>query len=294
MILTLLGGKGSPGVTTTAVTMVLRWPRPVLLVEADPSGASIGYGYGQGADGGGRGLLGAQLAARHGNPARAIWTNVVAFGPDRWVLPGVDEPRQAATIDYPALIDALAGLGMDVIVDAGRIPGAVRIDGLLAASDRLLVVLRPTLAGVHTAQTTATAAASIIGGAPGAVGSVILGPGRPYPEADVRAAMRDIAPVAGIVAWDPAAAAVITDGTPASRRWAASPLLRSVTRLATALAGLEPEPLTRAAGSGEPDLATQTTAPAAAATDGAAAITLGGPDWAYVPAGPAAGQGGIR
>jgi MinD-like ATPase involved in chromosome partitioning or flagellar assembly len=293
VILTLLCGKGSPGATATAVAMALRWPRPVLLVDADPSGASIGYGYGQGADAGGRGLLGAQLAARRGDPVAAVWANVVVLGPYRWLLPGVDEPRQAATIDYPALADNLGRLGVDVIIDAGRAPGPCRIDGLLAGSDRVVVVLRPTLPGVHTAQTTAAAAASTIDGAPG-VGSVILGPGRPYPEADVRAAMRDIAPVAGIVAWDPAAAAVITDGTPAPRRWAASPLLRSVTRLATALAGLEPEPLTRAAGSGEPDLATQMTAPAAAATDGAAAVALGGADWAYVLAGPAAGQGGIR
>jgi hypothetical protein len=64
---------------------------------------------------------------------------------------------------------------------------------------------------------------------------VIVGPGRPYPEADVRAAMRDAAPATGCIAWDPAAAAVISDGFPAPRKWAISPLLRSAAALASAL-----------------------------------------------------------
>jgi hypothetical protein len=241
MMVTLLCGKGSPGTTTAAVAMALGWPRPVLLVEADPAGGSIGFGYGQGIDMQGRGLLGAHLAARHADPTAALWNNVVGLAQDRWLLPGVAEPRQTSTIDYPALAGTLAGLG-DVLVDAGRFPGPGRIDALPAGSDRVLVVMRSTLAGVYTAQTAATAAIAACGAAPAVVGSVIVGPGRPYPESDVRAAMRNLAPVTDCVAWDPAAAAVITDGSPASRKWTTSPLLRSAARLATALVtGAEPQ-----------------------------------------------------
>ena len=35
-IVCLTSASGSPGVTTTAVGMAFSWPRPVLLVEADP------------------------------------------------------------------------------------------------------------------------------------------------------------------------------------------------------------------------------------------------------------------
>jgi hypothetical protein len=242
MMVTLLCGKGSPGTTTAAVAMALGWPRPVLLVEADPAGGSIGFGYGQGIDMQDRGLLGAHLAARHGDPSAALWNNVVGLAQDRWLLPGVAEPRQTSTIDYPALAGTLAGLGVDVLVDAGRFPGPGRIDALPAGSDRVLVVMRSTLAGVHTAQTAATAAIAACGATSGVVGSVIVGTGRPYPETDVGAAMRDVAPVSWCIAWDPAAAAVITDGSPVSRRWTTCPLLRSAARLATALVtGAEPQ-----------------------------------------------------
>ena len=40
MLVTLVSAAGSPGVTSTALGLALRWPRPVVLVEADPSGGS--------------------------------------------------------------------------------------------------------------------------------------------------------------------------------------------------------------------------------------------------------------
>src|SRR5690349_21501210 len=39
-VIALTSASGSPGVTTTAVGLSLLWPRPVLLVEADPTGGS--------------------------------------------------------------------------------------------------------------------------------------------------------------------------------------------------------------------------------------------------------------
>src|SRR5687768_18323727 len=39
-IVCLTSASGSPGVTTTAVGIAFSWPRPALLVEADPSGGS--------------------------------------------------------------------------------------------------------------------------------------------------------------------------------------------------------------------------------------------------------------
>ena len=45
-MIVLASASGSPGVTTTALGLVLGWPRPALLVEADPTGGSaIAAGY---------------------------------------------------------------------------------------------------------------------------------------------------------------------------------------------------------------------------------------------------------
>ena len=40
MIVTLTSARGGTGVTTAAVGLAAVWPRPVLLVEADPCGYS--------------------------------------------------------------------------------------------------------------------------------------------------------------------------------------------------------------------------------------------------------------
>src|SRR5215213_8433495 len=49
-LVVLTSASGSPGVTTTALGLALSWPRPVLLVEADPTGASgLLAGYFRGA-----------------------------------------------------------------------------------------------------------------------------------------------------------------------------------------------------------------------------------------------------
>ena len=39
-VIALASASGSPGVTTTALGLAMLWPRPVLLVEADPTGGS--------------------------------------------------------------------------------------------------------------------------------------------------------------------------------------------------------------------------------------------------------------
>ncbi len=236
MIISVICGKGSPGASTAALGMTLCWPRPVLLVEADPAGGSLALGYAAGADVGGRSLTGVRVAARRSGMAPAIWANVVTLGENRWLLPGVDTTQQAATIDYPALASALAGLGVDVIIDAGRIPAPVRHDALWAAADVVIVATRSTLPSVHSAQIAAAVAREAIGATGPVLQSVIVGASRPYSERDIRAAMADISPVAGVLAWDPAAAGALADARPAPRAFASSPLMRSAARLAKSIA----------------------------------------------------------
>ena len=40
-VIVLVSASGSPGVTTAAVGLALSWPRPVLLVEADPTAGML-------------------------------------------------------------------------------------------------------------------------------------------------------------------------------------------------------------------------------------------------------------
>lgn len=244
MLTVLTSGKGAPGVTTAALGLALAWPAPVLLVEADPAGGTIRHGYGQGADLSGRGLLGWHVAARRIGAREAIWANAVRLQGECWLVPGVDIPAQAASIDYAALAATLTGIGVDVLVDAGRMPGPVGLGPLVAAADKIVVVLRSTLASVHGAQSAAHHIADLAGSTSvGAIRveadslvSVVVGAGRPYPLADVRAAMTHAAPLSGEVAWDPTTAAAVSDGGPAPRRFDATALMRSASRLASALA----------------------------------------------------------
>lgn len=259
MLTVLTSGKGAPGVTTVALGLALAWPAPVLLVEADPAGGTIRHGYGQGADLSGRSMLGWHVAARRIGAREATWANAVRLEGECWLVPGVDTPAQAASIDYAALAATLTGLGVDILVDAGRIPGPVGIGPLVAAADKTVVVLRSTLASVHAAQSAANHIADLAGSTSvGAIGveadslvSVVVGAGRPYPLGDVRAAMTHAAPLAGEVAWDPMTAAVLSDGGPAPRRFDATAFMRSASRLASALAPR----------GGEQDSPVKTTAP---------------------------------
>ena len=244
MIISVIAGKGSPGASASALSLTLTWPRPVLLIEADPAGGSLVLGYAAGADVGGRGLTGVRVAARRSGMVEAIWANVVTLDENRWLLPGAGTTRQTEAIDYPAIAVALADLGVDVIVDAGRIPAPVRHDALSVAADLVLVAMRSTLPAVHAAQTVAAVAGEILGTSTQRASSaedwvlrsVIVGAGRPYSERDIRAAMADIAPVAGMLAWDAASAGAPVDALPAPRQIASTPLMRSAAKLATSLA----------------------------------------------------------
>ena len=40
-LVTFFGAKGSPGVTTTALLAAALWPRPAVLVDADPDGGDV-------------------------------------------------------------------------------------------------------------------------------------------------------------------------------------------------------------------------------------------------------------
>src|SRR4051794_37722833 len=97
MLVTLFSAKGSPGVTSSALVLASVWPRPCVLVEADPSGGDLAYRC--------RGSVGEPLAAASSilalasaarvDPATPLpeWTQRLGCGVD--VVTGVATPVQA-------------------------------------------------------------------------------------------------------------------------------------------------------------------------------------------------------
>lgn len=222
MLIALVSGKGSPGTSTTALALTLAWPRPALLVECDPRGGDLLWGYGQGRHADGRGLLNLQIAARRETMTSALWSTTVELGESRWALPGLEEPKQAGSVEWASLARALtAQVEVDVIADCGVVPALRAPSPVWAAADMVVLVMGSSLRGTRAAGNAAGLLRSELMstglGADRLVSSVV-GPGRPYPLGDVRAAMAEAAPVVGDMPWDPAAAATLSEGAPARRK----------------------------------------------------------------------------
>jgi hypothetical protein len=245
-IFTLCSASGSPGVTTTALGLACIWPRPVLLVEADPTGGSgllAGYFKGSRDD---DGLVELVVAARQGHLAERLPALLVELpGTNAQVLVGSRAHEQAVGLallwdDLLAELRTLAATGQDVIVDAGRLGLDGSPSALIAGGDVTLLLVRSSLPGLAAASSWAATLKKAAGPAH-AVGAVAVGAGRPYGAREVQAAVG--VPVLASVLWAPADAAVLSDGAafPAAsfgrrllrrdadqRRFDASPLMRSL------------------------------------------------------------------
>lgn len=242
-VIVLTCAAGSPGVTTAALGLALTWPRPVVLVDADPTGGSAvlaGYFHGDVAHTGG--LIDLALAHRDGTLAQALPAAMMPI-PDTDVLflPGVRAHTQAAGLAglWAPLGAALAGLetgGQDVLVDAGRLG----LDGapgpLLAMADVALLTTRTSLPALSAARSWAVTLREVFERAGGAVrlGVLLVGPGRPYTS-------REVCPVLGLpvtatLPWDPPGAAVFSEGAAPPRRFETSALVRG---LRAAAAGVQ-------------------------------------------------------
>ena len=246
-VITLVSASGAPGVTTTSLGLALVSKRPVLLVEADPTGGSTllaGYWRGQLDH---VGLLDLVLAERHGVLAEALPRMRLAIeGTDVSVLVGTKSHEQAGSLDrlWDPLLSVLQGLdGQDVIVDAGRLglPGSPH--SLIQYSDVTLLLTHSSLRALAAARSwAATLAADVVPGHE--VKLVIVGEGRKYRAAE---ASRTLGlPVAGSITWDPRRAEVFSDGAPyppsrfggetgAARAFDQSAYVRSLRSLAAAL-----------------------------------------------------------
>ena len=82
-LIVLASASGSPGVSTTALGLTLNWHRPVLLVDADPTGSSAVFaGYFHGTQEPTGGLINLALALREGTLAAALPRETLLLDPE--------------------------------------------------------------------------------------------------------------------------------------------------------------------------------------------------------------------
>jgi hypothetical protein len=161
-VFTLCSASGAPGVTTSAFALARVWHlatagRCALLVDADPVGSALIPAFaGAGIPSGG-GIL--AVAAERASSADDVLRRSVALDDEATllVLTGVTEPAQARPLGavWTTLVEAaheLDGLGIDVLVDAGRLGHRWEPQPLIEAADVAVLVTRTTLSSVALAR----------------------------------------------------------------------------------------------------------------------------------------------
>lgn len=230
MITVLAAAKGSPGVTATTVALAVAWPNPVLLVEADPCGASgVLPGYLGGQVRHDHGVLDAAVAARAGTLGDALDSMTIPLGGSARLLAGLTRPGQATTMAVawadlaPALADHARDHDLDLLIDAGRLGTIGFPTPMLGLADRVLLVTRTDLASLHATRAWAGWVADQLVDRSRA-GLVLIGAGQPYEAREISTHLG--VPVTAIITWDPDGARVYATGGPTPRR---AVLPRSIT-----------------------------------------------------------------
>ena len=106
---------------------------------------------------------------------------------------------------------------------------------MLAGADLALLVTRTDLPAIAAGRSWATTLREefLTAGGQQALGSLLVGQGRPYGAGEVAAVLQ--IPVFGAVAWDPDSAQVFSHGRQPGRRFGSSKLSRSLRATASAL-----------------------------------------------------------
>lgn len=229
-VIALTSASGSPGVTTTTLGLAMGWPRPVLVVEADPTGGSaILAGYLRGHTEPGAGLVDLVLSPMGLADALPHIVRPIPGTPISYVA-GTRTHQQAAALrdHWAPLSTVLAGLeetAQDVLVDAGRLGLVGSPEPLLTVADVTLMVVRSDLTAISAARSWAeTVTAPGVGWRRG--GLAMVGSGQPYSAREVSHVLG--LPVMAEIADDPAGAAVFHRGAARPKRFETQGYARSL------------------------------------------------------------------
>lgn len=251
----LLSASSSPGVTSTALGLALSWPGGrSILVDADPTGGSpIAAGYLRGQYVFPESLIDLAISLQDGmlNAATVGQHLVTLAGSQARFLPGIRSHEQARGLVslWEPLGEALREIGnsgYEVVVDAGRAGLFGHAQPLVDRADLTLLVVRPSLVALSSARSWADTLRERFVRAGGArsLGVLLVG-NKGYSAREVAQVLG--LPVVAQLAWDPAAAAVLSDGADlkgsglqrlAGRSgWDDSALLRSLRAAGSAMTG---------------------------------------------------------
>ena len=236
-VIALTSASGSPGVTTTAIGLALLWPRPVLLIEADPTGGSgLLAGYFRGTREYVAGLIELALISTSIHDGLAAVCQPIE-GTSVSFVAGTRSPTQAPALRdlWQPLSEELADLeatGQDVIVDAGRLGLIGSPEPLLANADLTLIVTRTPLPALSAARTWADSVQRRTFEWQQA-GVLVVGEGQPYGAREVTNVLG--LPVVACLADDPESAAVFSRGATPPKKFETGLLARG---LQAAIAGI--------------------------------------------------------
>ncbi|MEU5524682.1 hypothetical protein ABZ759_29475 [Streptomyces sp. NPDC047860] len=245
-VIALAGCSGAPGVTTSALALLLSWPldpgRRMILAECDPDGGAVLHGLLQGSLGDRYGLRNLSVAARKNEFSDAFWRQLIDLSSedgkkesprDRLLLPGITDPAQAASLGsvWKVLAQMFRGIDAqtnhDVLIDLGR-RGAYGPSGVLAEqADAVFVVVRNTLRCLQAAEGRVRTLEERVGDV-----SVLMIDEGPYPAGEVQRVLQ--VPVVATLPYAPKAARVLSDGAEQPRHFTKSPLMKAA-RTATTL-----------------------------------------------------------
>jgi hypothetical protein len=149
-VFTFVSASGSPGVSATVLGLATFWGGPVLVLQADPAGGSsmlAGF-FRAGLPADTPTVVDLKLAEQEGRLREGLLSAAIRVdGSEVLVVPGSlrhDQTPGLQTLWAP-LGSVLPTLGMDVLVDAGRLGLAAWPQPLVSQSDVTVMVFRNTL-----------------------------------------------------------------------------------------------------------------------------------------------------
>lgn len=252
-LISMLSLGASPGVTTAAVGMVMNWPCPIILLEADVSKpSSVVPGYLRAQVDTSRSLVNLAVAqARETFTDSALWSQLVPLAQDlhtpeaantqRWLLAGIPNPVAAQGMrslwqELPGVLRSVQSTGTDLVLDLGRVAPGDRRAALLESSDVVVVVTGNTLPALSATRSMLPAIHALLAQTGKAEALRLLSIGHStagYRPREI--ATHLTAPVLGELPWDPRAAAVFSHGTPAPSGWKRTPLPGALRAMAVQL-----------------------------------------------------------
>jgi hypothetical protein len=187
-IVALTSAKGAPGLTTLALALTTALTTDpnlfISLIEADPAGGDVAPSLGLPMT---PGMVSFAAASRHKGVRPDPAAHAQALPCGGWVVVGSTDPMQAAASVATVagrLAEALSHVAHHAVIDCGRWSPSSPAAPILAAADRTLVLIRPTLSGIEHLRTRLVSLSELTGRD---LGVVLAGSG-PYTPVEVEAA----------------------------------------------------------------------------------------------------------